>query len=53
MIIIIVMFYAARACIWKKSSIMLFTIKTLHNFCIYRYLELKHYPTFAFIVIYN
>lgn len=32
---------------------MLFTIKKLHHFYFYRYLELKCYPSFAFIVIQN
>jgi len=32
---------------------MLFTVKTLHNFWVYRYLELKRYPSFEFIVIQN
>jgi len=32
---------------------MLFSIKTLHNFGVCRYLELKRYSTFAFIVTQN
>ena len=35
----------------KKFRFMLFTIKTLSNFCVYRYSELKRYPSFVFIVI--
>jgi len=32
----------------KKIRFMLFEIKTLYNFCVFRYLELKRYSTFAF-----
>jgi len=35
----------------KKFRFMLFTVKTLHKFRVYRYLELKRYLSFAFIVI--
>jgi len=32
---------------------MLFTIKTLHNFCVYRYPELKRYPSVALLRLYR
>jgi len=32
----------------KKFSFMLFTIKTLHNFRVHRFSELKRYLSFAF-----
>jgi len=32
----------------KKFRFILFTIKTLHNFCGYRHIELKRYTSFAF-----
>jgi len=35
----------------KNSVLCLFTIKTLTKICVYRYTELKHYPSFAFIII--
>jgi len=31
----------------KKIPFYVFTIKTLRNFCVYRYSELKHYPSFG------
>jgi len=37
-----------RANIWKKIQFyVIYTIRMLHNFCVYRYLELKRHTTFA------
>jgi len=37
----------------KNFRFMLFTIKTLHNFCVYYYLELKRYPIVLHLSIFR